>query len=194
MGCSCAPSPALMMLELRRSARNCGAPDELCRRTIISAWFASRIFAVSLRVSPFVRLEELAEILMTSALRRIAAISKDVRVRVLGSTKKFTSVLPRNAGTFLISRVPTSLKASAVSRMKVISSAESSRMPSRSFRCQRIPDLDCSVMLFLPSRARRRPVLHPHSRDASARAPQQPWGDFFQHNPPEWVIRGGHDL
>ena len=53
MGCSCAPSPALMMLELRRSARNCGAPDELCRRTIMSAWFASRIFAVSLRVSPF---------------------------------------------------------------------------------------------------------------------------------------------
>ena len=39
----------------------------------------------------------------------------------------------RNAGTFLISRVPTSLNASAVSRMKVISSADSSRSPSRSF-------------------------------------------------------------
>ena len=37
----------------------------------MSAWFASRILAVSLSVSPFVRLEEAAEILMTSALRRI---------------------------------------------------------------------------------------------------------------------------
>ena len=32
---------------------------------------------------------------MTSALRRMAASSKEVRVRVLGSTKKLTSVLPR---------------------------------------------------------------------------------------------------
>ena len=32
---------------------------------------------------------------MTSALRRLAASSKEVRVRVLGSTKKLTSVLPR---------------------------------------------------------------------------------------------------
>ena len=47
--------------------------------------------------------------LMTSALRRIAASSKEVRVRVLGSTKKFTSVLPCRAGTFLTSRAPTCL-------------------------------------------------------------------------------------
>jgi hypothetical protein len=44
----------------------------------------------------------------TSALKRVAANSNDVRVRVLGSTKKFTSVLPRKAGTFFTSRVPTS--------------------------------------------------------------------------------------
>ena len=119
-------------------ARNCGAPAELWRSTMMSAWFASRLRAVSLRVSPFVRLEVAAEMLITSALRRIAASSKEVRVRVLGSTKKLTSVLPRNAGTFLISRVPTSLNASAVSRMKLISSAESSRMPSRSLRVQRV--------------------------------------------------------
>ncbi len=37
---------------------------------------------------------------------------------MLGSTKKLTSVLPRSAGTFLISRVPTCLNASVVSRMK----------------------------------------------------------------------------
>ncbi len=64
----------------------------------------------------------LAEMLITSALNREAASSNDVRVRVLGSTKKFTSVFPRSAGTFLISRVPTCLKASAVSRIRLISS------------------------------------------------------------------------
>jgi hypothetical protein len=34
---------------------------------------------------------------------------------VLSSTKKFTNVFPRSAGTFLISRVPTCLNASVVS-------------------------------------------------------------------------------
>src|SRR5437667_397242 len=85
---------------------------------------------------PFVRLDVEAERLITSALKRKAASSNEVRVRVLGSTKKFTSVLPRSAGTFLISRVPTCLKASAVSRMKLISSAESSRRPSKSLQFQ----------------------------------------------------------
>ena len=79
---------------------------------------ASRIFAVSLSVSPFVRLEVLAEMLITSALKRVAASSNEVRVRVLGSTKKLTSVLPRKAGTFFTSRVPTCLNASAVSSTK----------------------------------------------------------------------------
>src|SRR5439155_18736440 len=68
---------------------------------------------------------------------RKAASSKEVRVRVLGSIKKLTSVLPRKAGTFFISRVPTCLKASAVSRIKLISSALSSRNPSKSFLVQR---------------------------------------------------------
>src|SRR5215471_12179012 len=104
----------------------------------MSACSASRLRAVSLSVSPLVRLEVVAEILITSALNRSAANSNDVRVRVLGSTKKFTSVFPRRAGTFLISRVPTCLNASAVSRMKLISSAESSRRPSKSFRVQRV--------------------------------------------------------
>jgi hypothetical protein len=42
--------------------------------------------------------------LMTSALSRIAAISNDVRVRVLGSTKKFTSVLPRGGHLLHVAR------------------------------------------------------------------------------------------
>src|SRR5215469_13154274 len=104
----------------------------------MSACNASRLRAVSLSVSPLVRLEVVAEILITSALRRNAASSNDVRVRVLGSTKKFTSVLPRSAGTFLISRVPTCLNASVVSRTKLISSADKSRRPKRSLRVQRV--------------------------------------------------------
>src|SRR4029077_7492321 len=72
----------------------------------------------------------------TSALRRKAARSKEVLVRGLGSTKKLTIVLPRSAGTFLISREPTVLNAAAVSRIVSISLRSNSRMPSRSFRCQ----------------------------------------------------------
>src|SRR5438067_8477177 len=116
----------------------------------MSACNASRLRAVSLSVSPLVRLEVVAEILITSALRRNAASSKEVRVRVLGSTKKFTSVFPRSAGTFLISRVPTCLNASVVSRTKLISSADKSRKPSKSFRVQR------AVMRLSVERARPR--------------------------------------
>ena len=72
--------------------------------------------------------------LMTSALKRLAASSNDVRVRVLGSKKRLTTVLPRNVGTFLISRPETSLNESAVSRIRVTSSTERSRIPSRSLR------------------------------------------------------------
>src|SRR6516225_10971776 len=71
----------------------------------------------------------------TSALRRKAASSKEVLVRVLGSMKKLTIVLPRSAGTFLISREPTVLKAAAVSRIVSISLRSNSRIPSKSFRC-----------------------------------------------------------
>src|SRR3954462_6483226 len=130
----------------------------------MSACNASRLRAVSLSVSPLVRLEVVAEILMTSALRRNAASSNEVRVRVLGSTKKLTRVLPRNAGTFLISRVPTCLNASAVSRIKVISSAESSRNPRRSLRFQRVfmePDEEKFV---------KAECLHQHA--ASVRSPE----------------------
>ena len=135
VGCSCAPSPPLITLASSRSARNCAAPALLCRSTMMSASSASRFFAVSFSVSPFVRLDVLAEILITSALRRNAASSNDARVRVLGSTKKFTSVLPRSAGTFFTSRVPTSLNADAVSRSCVISAALRAAMETRSLRC-----------------------------------------------------------
>src|ERR1700746_4223830 len=104
----------------------------------MSACSACKFKAVSFSDSPFCKLEVLAEILTTSALSRKAASSKEVRVRVLGSTKKLTRVFPRNAGTFLISRVPICLNASVVSRTKLISSAVSSRSPRRSLRVQRL--------------------------------------------------------
>src|SRR4030095_12552669 len=112
---------------------------------MISAWFASSTRAVSLSVSPFVRLEADAEMLTISALRRLAASSKEVGVRVLGSTKRLIRVLRCSAGTFFNSRVPTCLKASAVSRTRLISSAESSRRPNKSLRVQR----SGSLFIFL---------------------------------------------
>src|SRR5208283_5987962 len=60
------------------------------------------------------------------------------RVRVEGSIKRFTTVLPRKAGTFLMARSPTALKARAVSSTVVISSTERDSMSSRCLRCQLI--------------------------------------------------------
>src|SRR6266446_5201274 len=112
-----------MTLASSRSERNFGAPAELWRKTMMSACSACK-------------LEVLAEILTTSALSRKAASSKEVRVRVLGSTKKLTRVFPRNAGTFLISREPTVLKAAAESRICSSSQISNSRMLIKSLRDQ----------------------------------------------------------
>src|SRR5947209_12198282 len=99
-----------------------------------SGAIASRFRAVSSSVSPLVTLEVDALMLMASAERRFAAITNDVRVRVEGSKKRLITVRPRNAGTFLISRREMSRKDSAVSKICVISPAESSRMLSRCLR------------------------------------------------------------
>ena len=61
------------------------------------AW---RFRAVSIRVSPFTVLLPDADRLNVSALSLFAAISKDVRVLVLGSKKKFTTLFPLRVGTF----------------------------------------------------------------------------------------------
>src|SRR5262249_49434888 len=181
----CAPSPALITLAFSRFARNCGAPAELWRSTIISACKASRLRAVSLSVSPLVRLEVVAEILITSALRRNAASSKEVRVRVLGSTKKLTSVLPRNAGTFLISRVPTCLNASVVSRTKLISSAVNSRKQSKSLRAQRV------VISLFP--ATRRPARYRFLAGAPESVRASLSANSCRRNRDEWAARDSRD-
>src|SRR3954463_2637405 len=55
--------------------------------------------------------------LMTSAERRLAAISNVVRVRVDGSKNRLNTLLPRRIGTFFTSRSVTPANDSAVSRI-----------------------------------------------------------------------------
>ncbi len=66
--------------------------------TMQSGAIASRLRAVSSRVSPLVTLEVETLTLTASAERRLAAISKEVRVRVEDSKKRLITVRPRRAG------------------------------------------------------------------------------------------------
>ena len=106
VGCSWVPSPALTTLERTQPllASRCGAPEAPCRMTTASAPIASRVSAVSLRLSPLETLEPLAEKLMTSADSRLAAASNEIRVRVESSKNRLTTVRPRSVGSFLIGR------------------------------------------------------------------------------------------
>lgn len=124
VGCSCVPSPALTTaLSIHPEvARRYGAPEAPCRMTTASAPMASRVRAVSLRDSPLETEEPFAEKLMTSAERRLAAASKEIRVRVESSKKRLTTVRPRRVGSFLIGRSATLAISSAVSRIRTASS------------------------------------------------------------------------
>src|SRR3982074_3655459 len=86
-------------------------PAEECRTTMASTPMACSVWAVSLKDSPFDR-EDLASPvkLITSAERRLAASSKEIRVRVEDSKNRLHTVRPLRIGTFLIVRVPTSLQ------------------------------------------------------------------------------------
>lgn len=90
--------------------------------TTASAPIASRVRAVSLSDSPLETDEPLAEKLMTSADSRLAAASKEMRVRVESSKKRLTTVRPRRVGSFLIGRSATLAISSAVSRIRTASS------------------------------------------------------------------------
>src|SRR5208283_2556403 len=96
-------------------------PDKGWRTTMASTFMASILRAVSSKVSPLLVEDTLEAILSVSAERRLAASSKEMRVRVEGSKNRVTTVLPRKAGTFLMLRLETSLKDLAVSRMSSIS-------------------------------------------------------------------------
>src|SRR5262245_16552889 len=84
--------------------------------------------------------------LMTSADRRLAAISNVVRVRVEGSKKRLKTLLPRRSGTFFTSRSVTPANGSAVSR---ICSRISRGSPSIESRCVSSPfELSCGLAIF----------------------------------------------
>jgi hypothetical protein len=75
----------LTTLPSTQLASRWGAPEAECRTTIASLPIASRVSAVSLRLSPLETLLPFAEKLMTSAESRLAASSKEMRVRVESS-------------------------------------------------------------------------------------------------------------
>ena len=116
VGCSWVPSPALTTLERTQPefASRCGAPLAPWRTTTASAPIASRVSAVSLRLSPLDSDEPLAAKLMTSAESRLAAASNEMRVRVESSKNRLTTVRPRSAGSFLIGRSASERSSSAV--------------------------------------------------------------------------------
>ena len=70
---------------------------------------------VSSSDSPLEADERAMSRLMTSALRRVAAISNVVRVRVEFSKNRLNTLLPRKSGTFFTSRSLTETKLAAVS-------------------------------------------------------------------------------
>jgi len=85
VGCSWVPSPAFTTLPVTQRASVWAAPDALCRMITASAPIASRVSAVSFRLSPLATLDPLAEKLITSADSRFAAASNEVLVLVESS-------------------------------------------------------------------------------------------------------------
>ena len=79
------PSPALTTAAGVHCATSAAAPAHGVRMTIASGLWAFSVRTVSFSDSPFSTLDPLAEKFTTSALRRLAASSKDERVRVLAS-------------------------------------------------------------------------------------------------------------
>ena len=101
VGCSWAPSPALMIEHLTCCASRCGVPGVGWRITRTSAPIASMFLAVSMNDSPFERLEPLGEKSCVSADSRLAARLKLVRVRVEFSKNKLKTIRPLESGNLL---------------------------------------------------------------------------------------------
>ena len=107
---------------------------------------AERLSTVSRSVSPLDWEDAAILRLTTSADSRLAAISKVVWVRVLGSKKRLNMDFPRSSGTFLISRSVTPTKDSAVSS---IFSRMGDGSPSVVRRCCSSPCLFSCGFLFI---------------------------------------------
>src|SRR3954469_5055727 len=145
-----------------------GAPEEPWRTTKMSACIAERFATVSRSDSPLLFEDTAMLRLITSAERRLAAISKVVRVRVDGSKKRLKTLFPRRSGTFFTSRSVTPAKDSAVSRICVRISRGRPSMESRccsspaSFSC----GLRCTLGLQRKGQLAARLALQtkPHAR------------------------------
>src|SRR3954471_8462824 len=170
VGCACRPSPAFTTCSwgFTWRAMRKGAPEALWRTTKMSACMAERFATVSRSDSPLVCEEAAILRLMTSADRRLAAISKVVRVRVDGSKKRLKTLLPRRIGTFFTSRSVTPAKESAVSR---ICSRISRGRPSMESRCCSSPlALSCGLRcIFRLQRQRELAVVRALQAQALAR-------------------------
>src|SRR4051812_23490854 len=126
----------------------------------MSASIACRFQTVSRSVSPFDVEDAPTLRLITSAERRLAAISKVVRVRVEFSKNTLKIDLPRSNGTFFTSRSETETNWSAVSRMRVMIAAG---RPSVLSRWRRRPSgptcrLAFGSRLMIDRRSRRPPL------------------------------------
>jgi hypothetical protein len=84
----------LITAQLTFSDSSFTAPDSLCRTVSTSGCMAFSVMAVSIRVSPFFTEETPTAMLITSAPSRLAASSKEVRVRVEFSKKRLMTVRP----------------------------------------------------------------------------------------------------
>ena len=120
VGCSCAPSPALMTPQrelARQHARHAGVgvadDDEVRghRRDVVRR--VEQGLALATATSRSVR-----EVDDVGRQPLLGDLERD-RVRVEGSKKRLTTVLPRSVGTFLIGRSATSANDSAVDRMQL---------------------------------------------------------------------------
>ena len=76
-------------------------------------------------------LEPFAEKLITSADNRFAALSKEIRVLVESSKKRFTTVRPRKVGSFFIGPSEIFANSFAVSRISIASCALRSLIDSK---------------------------------------------------------------
>jgi hypothetical protein len=102
----------------------------------MSAAIAARLSMVSSSDSPFDADDVVIFRLTMSADRRVAAISKVVRVRVEFSKKRLKTERPRSSGTFFTSRSDTFRNDAALSRIRWIISRDS---PSSVRRCRSLP-------------------------------------------------------
>jgi hypothetical protein len=100
VGCSCAPSPALITGQPTFCDSSATAPAEEWRTTRTSGRIAFSVIAVSTSVSPFLTLELATDMFITSAPSRLPASSNEAWVRVEASKNRLIWVRPRSVVVF----------------------------------------------------------------------------------------------